>query len=476
MGIRGVDDVGVDDAVGRQLVTVDQAVRALVAGAGAGREVEVAAVLEGLSARIAGARLEILARASAAIDDEDSGRAVVTVADQVHAGSRTTRRAARADVRLARQLDQEFGTIGQALRHGVVSEAQARAIVQGLRHLPSELTHEQLVRCQDDLVGYAAHYDPDELRRLAERMVEVIDPDHADAIVADRMEREARLAFQRRFVTVSPDYHGSMLIRGQLPVADGELLAAQLDALLPSAASYHMADEVPGRPARRADALVRLVQLAANSGDLPAQGADRPHVLVTMALGSLRDGLSQARLLGSGQPVAAREARRLACEANLIPMVLGSDSEPLEQGRARRLFAGGIRLGLVARDQGCAFPGCDAPPQTCDAHHILPWWQGGSTSLDNGILLCPYHHRLVEPDPRRPAQQQWQITLDNSGLPWFTPPPHIDVEQRPRQHHRYRLHQHQLPRPDNSPGPERAPVRTTSAPQPSRNWLPAEPP
>ena len=93
--------------------------------------------------------------------------------------------------------------------------------------------------------------------------------------------------------------------------------------------------------------------------------------------------------------------------------------------------------GPALRDGGCAFPGCDRPPSDCEAHHAKePWHQGGRTDLADGVLLCPHHH-LVEPDPHKPPEKNWQITLDHRGKPQFHTPQNR-TGHRTRQHHRYR--------------------------------------
>ena len=461
----------------RQLTTADVLLRDLMAGARDGRELEVAAQLEQLASRIIGARLEILSRA-VAVQAED--RKVITVAEQIHASNRCTIKTAKADVRLATLLAGNFQVTRDALIAGLISEAHAKAILNGMG-TSIGLSQPQLDTCQQELVRYAQQFDPDELRRLALGMINAIDPDLADSLMADRIEREARLAFERRYLTITPDHHGSMLIKGQLPVADGELLLAQLDALMPSSASY---EEAPPKPTRRADALVRLTQIAANTGELPARGADRPQVIVTLSLEDLRAGLAGATLLGSGEQLTATEARRLACDANLIPAVLGSNGQPLDVGRAQRLYTGALRTALVLRDQGCAFPGCDAPASACEGHHTIPWILGGATSLANGVLLCPFHHRMVEPDPCRRPEHNWEITLDDAGDPWFTPPRQVDLQRRPRQHHRYRLRGGTLPisdPPEPADGPGAPPggrvAKLLSIDdqidllQPSPNWV-----
>lgn len=417
----------------------------------------MAAELERIATRISGLRMALLGEA---VSVEADDHKVIPVADQIHAANRCTRKSARADVRLARLLVDPYRTIAAAWQAGEVSEAQARAIVSGLGDLPTWVSKSDLDSCQHTLVGYAADFDPDALRQLAQRMVEVIAPESADAALAERTEREARFAFERRFLRLSPDHHGSMLISGQLPIADGELLRAQIDALLPAAASYRDCEQSPDRATRRADALVRLSAMTASSGQAPARGGDRPQVLITLDLEVLRSGLGRAALLDTGEYVSAGEARRLACDANLIPAVLGTDSRPLDLGRTHRLFMGTVRSALVLRDQGCAFPGCDATATMSEAHHIVPWYAGGPTSLDNGVLLCAFHHRMVEPDPKR-DEHCWQIHFDQAGCPVFVPPRQVDLIRRPRQHQRYRLRDRL---PQAPPG---------RAPDPSPNWVPA---
>jgi hypothetical protein len=149
--------------------------------------------------------------------------------------------------------------------------------------------------------------------------------------------------------------------------------------------------------------------------------------VVTVSLEALRDGRGSATL-DDGTPISATAARRLACDAHLVPAVLGGRAEVLDVGRARRLFTGHLRRALVLRDRGCAFPGCDRPASWCEAHHIRPWAAGGETSLGNGVLLCGHHHRLVE-------LGDWQVVLAADGVPEFRPPPWIDPEQKPRRNH-----------------------------------------
>ena len=151
----------------------------------------------------------------------------------------------------------------------------------------------------------------------------------------------------------------------------------------------------PRSPARRrADALVEIVERGvAAAAELPV--TDKTKVVVTVEHDVLAGRVAGAGLAMSGDVLSAATVRRLACDAAIIPMVLGSKGEPLDVGRARRLVTGGLRTALWQRDQGCSFPGCTIPAQWTDAHHVVYWWAGGKTSLLNTALLCRRHHTHV---------------------------------------------------------------------------------
>ena len=100
----------------------------------------------------------------------------------------------------------------------------------------------------------------------------------------------------------------------------------------------------------------------------------------------------------TGDTLTAAEARRLACTAQIIPAVLGGNSEILDLGRTRRLFTPAQRKALALRDRHCRAQGCDIPATWCEAHHHQPWSQGGKTNLTDGVLLCSlHHHRTHDP-------------------------------------------------------------------------------
>src|SRR5699024_3232200 len=89
------------------------------------------------------------------------------------------------------------------------------------------------------------------------------------------------------------------------------------------------------------------------------------------------------------------QLRMMACNASIIPTVLGSQGEPLDVGRAQRSFPSSIRRAVILRDGGCAYPGCNMPHLYSEIHHIQAWQDGGTTSLDNAVMLCRFHHTTV---------------------------------------------------------------------------------
>jgi hypothetical protein len=115
-------------------------------------------------------------------------------------------------------------------------------------------------------------------------------------------------------------------------------------------------------------------------------------IVVTMTLERLLAEHATA-LLDDGSRVTAGQARRLACEAGIVPAVLGTASQPLDLGRAARLYSKAQRFALGLRDGGCTAKGCETSASGCHPHHDDPWSRLGLTDLANGRLLCPRHHR-----------------------------------------------------------------------------------
>ncbi|NDL59678.1 DUF222 domain-containing protein [Phytoactinopolyspora sp. XMNu-373] len=145
-----------------------------------------------------------------------------------------------------------------------------------------------------------------------------------------------------------------------------------------------------------------------------------------------RFGVAPAELSWGG-PVSTEAARRLACDAAVTAVLVDQHGIPLRVGRAERGVTPGIWTALVARDRGCVFPGCTRPPEWCQAHHLKHWVDGGPTDLDNLVLLCGYHHRVIH-------HGGWDVRLGAHGHPEFLPPPWVDPRRAPRRNTKPRHH------------------------------------
>ncbi len=335
-----------------------------------------------------------------------------------------------------------FTQIGDALRDGRANDRQAQAVTQVLKKLPTDLGAEAEAKAQATMVGHCEEFNSHELAGLSRHLLEVVAPEVAEEAEAKRQERELRDAEQARHLNFSDDGHGSTTIKGSLPTADAALIKAQIEALAQQ--MHRTALELrdsgvaqPSWPQRRADALVELARRVAIQQAVPKHGGDRPHVVVLI---DYEDLLSDCRGAGlaDGTQLTAGQLRQFACDAGILPIILGGPSGVLDVGKEQRLVTPDIRHALHVRDKGCVFPGCDRPAADCDAHHIQPWAQGGETSLSNLCLLCKHHHNLLEPDTKRAAELQWQLQISTDGIPEVIPPRLVDKHRRPRCHQRFR--------------------------------------
>lgn len=352
-----------------------------------------------------------------------------------------TVRSARADIALATGLEQ-WPSVSAALAAGGLSAEQASVIVHGLERLPEGLDAGRREAVAEQLVGFAAEFNPSGLRRLVNRAVEAVAPEVAEAADAAALERAERSQQRSRFLSWRWDVDGGLLLSGKLPAPDGELFVTHVASL---AAKLRARDVLAGVETAlsqaAADVLAQAVAHHATcASDAPPSLGTR--VLVTLdyerLLGRLADrGLVALReaspsrgaiLVASGEPVTPAMARRLACHAGIVPIVLGGDGQPLDVGREHRLFTGPQRAALAVRDAGCAFPACDRPVGDCEAHHLVPWWRGGGTDLLNLVLLCRRHHRVAH-------RRGWEVTLDADGWSRWHAPSGTFIGQRHQQCH-----------------------------------------
>ncbi len=367
----------------------------------------------------------------------------VRTSEWLHATNWSTLGDARRQVRAAVELAARPDVQAEALA-GRVGFDQASAIVHSIRRLPCELDAGTVDECEQAMLAHVHEFDPDLMKQFGHHVVTVVAPEVGEE--ADRLallREEARARGDRSF-SWARDGFGSVRFRGQLPIVDAEPLVALVTAVTASLPVTDELGELIPIHRRQADALTQIVGAYAASGQAPTLGGDRPRVVVTISLDALRTGLGMGTLCSSGEALSAGDIRRLACDADIIPAVLGGASQILDLGRGSRLFTGPTRQALALRDQGCVFPGCNAPPTICEGHHIQPWWAGGRTDLGNAVLLCPHHHRIVEPRPIDQANQ-WQVRIGADGAPELLPPRFVDKHRKPRRHQRFSLTPKQLP-------------------------------
>lgn len=167
---------------------------------------------------------------------------------------------------------------------------------------------------------------------------------------------------------------------------------------------------------------------------LPKAGGTDATITVSLQYRQLIDDLGSATV-NTDEQISAGQARRLACNAGIVPIVLDGDSKILDHGTSRRLHDRAQRTALAHRDGGCCWPRCDRPPGWCESHHLRPFSTGGPTSIDNGALFCAFHHHLLH-------EGTWAATRAPDGVIEIIPPAHIDSQQRPRRNARH-LNVHQ---------------------------------
>ena len=230
-----------------------------------------------------------------------------------------------------------------------------------------------------------------------------------DRVARDDLADVRQLVRETRALNLRREQDG-MRINGWVDIESGERLAARLDPGPP------LPGDTRSTPARRADLLLEMVE----------SNTDRPGLIVHVSAETLFDdkpGLSETE---HGTFLTADEIRRISCDANLTRVVFGPDSQPLDVGRTKRLVTPALRIAVMARDLHCVFPGCDRPASWCDVHHLIPWSEGGPTSLDNLVLLCRHHHTLVH-------EGGWRIEGKPGDLDFYRPDgSQLGVEPPPR--------------------------------------------
>ena len=309
--------------------------------------------------------------------------------------------AARAVVASARALP-DMPTVAEAFEAGDLDIPRVRMLVKAREEAPVVFARDETMLVES--IGGPGAADS---RRVVDYWAQAAAPDAA-------AEAEQR-AFELRCLFVSSTWAGTVRIDGQLDRASGAVVQTALDTLTDPANLDPSDTRSPAQ--RRADALVELCRDYLDHGNTPVSGGRRPHVTVHVAAEALQGNPAEPCEVDGTGVITPHTARRLACDSAITRLSVDADGSVLDVGRTRRSVPPALRRALEARDRGCVI--CGRPARWCDAHHILHWADGGPTSLDNLVLLCRYHHRLVH---QGRIQLPDRYTQPETPKPATTPP------------------------------------------------------
>ncbi|MBT8166670.1 MAG: HNH endonuclease [Acidimicrobiia bacterium] len=299
----------------------------------------------------------------------------------LRARCRMTGAAAADRARLARAL-RKMPLTQRAFSDGDLTTAHVRALSAGAEAHP-----ETFARDEEVLVTGASAVSAGDTRKLVDYWRQNLD--HEEAL--DHSDK----VHQRRRLSISRTWRGMVRIDGDLDPEAGEVVLAAIGSLVDELVKSGSADDNRTPSQRRADALTELCRQHLDSGRAAISGGERPHINVLLDLASLQGAAGEHCELASGEIIHPEAARRLACDAGINRIITNGPSQILDVGRTTRTVSGPTRRALVIRDGGCRFDGCGRPAAWCDAHHVVHWVDGGETTLDNLVLLCRSHHRMV---------------------------------------------------------------------------------
>ncbi|MFF2494950.1 DUF222 domain-containing protein [Agromyces sp. NPDC058064] len=362
------------------------------------------------------------------------------------------------------QSPPRWPAVAAALTSGAIGVEAADAICTMLDRVAPRTSVERAEAYEGELAAFAASVPYSLLQRAVTHAEARLDP--------DGVEPRDEALHEHRSLTITEEASGMVRLHGRFDVVTAAPIKAAVEQLVTEVLQRRRASTDPGGaglgdgvggdgpvvddlrsiPQLQADAFADLARHALGCVEMPSVSKTtvvvRMHAdalsaaLTTEASGDVagehaaasqtaRDRAPRLRsaigalgtIDGIDRVVSAAALRRLAIDAEIIPIVLGGRGEPLDVGRAKRLFTRAQRLALAERDGGCA--SCGRNIGYVDAHHIR-WWErdAGPTDLDNGVLLCTHCHHQVHRDG-------WRIVARRHEI-WFVPPPHIDPEQRPR--------------------------------------------
>ena len=275
---------------------------------------------------------------------------------------------------------------------------------------PADIAHGEAL-----LTEHAVSFPPEDLKLLADRFVDALDPD--GTLPNDELNTDRRYFHLRS--TRDGAYVGDFRLTGTL----GAKLKNLLDPLAKPRIDPSGAVDPRSFGQRSHDALEDICDRQLRAGDVPDAGGIPATVIVTIDADDLTRRTGSGRTT-DGTPIPTAKLLQLANNADIIPTVLTASGAVLDLGRSRRIANRPQTMALIARDAGCSFPGCAHPPQYCERHHIREWVDGGLTDLKNLTLLCVYHHHNF-------LARGWTCRMNTDGIPEWIPPKWVDRDQNP---------------------------------------------
>ncbi|WP_169923371.1 HNH endonuclease signature motif containing protein [Paramicrobacterium agarici] len=318
-----------------------------------------------------------------------------------------------------------FAQTAQALRDGVIGLDAAEAITATLAPVLPRAVPEQMDWAEATLLGNAtgangeAPVSADNLRQQARAFCAVLDPDGVEP-TAEELHEARKLVFRHQ-------ENGTLKITGTLSPEQAAQVTPVFDAYMSKRTSptfmhadeqadNEQAPEERSKPQERADVFTTIIGGTGKQKTAPKLHGRGPTVLVTVDERNLDSGTGAAWSPGTPVPLPMRFVTQMQCDGDTRHVQIDEHGEVLDLGHASREFSPKQRLALIARDGNtCAVPDCQIPAWLCEAHHIHGWKTGGRTDLSNGVLLCWWHHRVVE-------HGEWAIIRDETGRPRVVPP------------------------------------------------------
>jgi len=318
-----------------------------------------------------------------------------------------------------------FPQLEQAFEQGRIGSAHIDAVARATHQL-TEDEKAKLASRSDWLNNVATHATPDNFARAVKSEVERI---HADGGVT-RLERQRRDASLRHWIDRES---GMFHIAGRLDPENGLRVIGKLDNTVERLFHAALPDTCPTDDRKHghlnALAFLELIDAASLNAPLTAGAMiSSPHaraeVSVVIDLHTLRSGLHEHSFVRTGHDaeLPLETIRRMACEAEIIPVVLNSKGVVIDIGRASRLATRYQRKAIEAMYSHCAIPDCKVPIAQCQPHHIAYWRDDGPTNMNNLVPLCPHHHRNVH-------EGNWRLKLlmPNRALTVTYPDGHVST-------------------------------------------------